>query len=43
MTKNNVSGIQLKSTKSRSIEDMGESTCVDVQMDFSEIHVRVKW
>ncbi|KAJ9187009.1 hypothetical protein P3X46_002508 [Hevea brasiliensis] len=36
---NNIMGIQLKSIKSRCTEDMGESTRLDVQMDFSEIHV----
>lgn len=43
MAKNNISGIQLKSTKSGSIEDVGESTRLDVQFDFSEIHVCVNW
>jgi hypothetical protein len=38
---NNIMGIQLKIIKSRSSEDAGESTRLDVQMDFSEIHVRV--
>lgn len=38
---NNITGIQLKSTKSRSTEDVGESTRIDVQMDFSEIHVHL--
>lgn len=32
-------GIQLRILKSRSSEDVGESTRLDVQMDFSEIHV----
>lgn len=39
MVENNIMGIQLKGTKSRSFEDVGESTRVDVQMEFSEIHV----
>lgn len=41
IAKNNVSGIQLKSTKSRSIEDVGESSRLDVQLDVGEIHVCV--
>ncbi|KAJ7965889.1 Golgi-body localization protein domain isoform 1 [Quillaja saponaria] len=36
---NNIMGIELKSIKSRSTEDVGESTRLDVQMDFSEIHL----
>jgi len=36
---NNITGIQLKSTKSRSTEDVGESTRLDFQLEFSEIHV----
>ncbi|XP_061371719.1 protein SABRE isoform X2 [Gastrolobium bilobum] len=36
---NNIMGIQLKSTKSRSTEDVGESTRVDFQLEFSEIHL----
>ncbi|GAV66856.1 Fmp27_GFWDK domain-containing protein/Apt1 domain-containing protein [Cephalotus follicularis] len=36
---NNIMGIQLKSMKSRCTEDVGESTRLDVQMDFSEIHL----
>ncbi|XP_043712424.1 protein SABRE isoform X1 [Telopea speciosissima] len=36
---NNVMGIHLRSSKSVSNEDMGESTRLDVQMDFSEIHL----
>lgn len=43
MAKNNISGIQLKSTKSRYIEDAGESTRIDIQLGFREIHVCVKW
>lgn len=34
-------GIQLKCMKSRSVEDVGESVRLDVQMEFSEIHVSV--
>lgn len=36
---NNIMGLQLKSTKSRCVEDIGESTRLDVQLDFSEIHL----
>ncbi|KAL5074890.1 hypothetical protein RYX36_013874 [Vicia faba] len=36
---NNITGIQLKSTKSRSTEDVGESTRLDFQLEFSEIHL----
>ncbi|KAM5575295.1 protein SABRE [Rosa sericea] len=36
---NNIMGIQLKSTKSQSSEDVGESTRLDVQLEFSEIHL----
>ncbi|XP_057425311.1 protein SABRE-like isoform X2 [Lotus japonicus] len=36
---NNIMGIQLKSTKSRSTEDVGESTRLDFQVEFSEIHL----
>lgn len=36
---NNIMGIQLKSIKSQSSEDVGETTRLDVQLDFSEIHV----
>ncbi|OIT20883.1 protein sabre [Nicotiana attenuata] len=39
MVENNIMGIQLKGTKTRSFEDVGESTRVDVQMEFSEIHL----
>ena len=39
VVENNIMGIQLKSIKSRSTEDVGESTRLDVQLDFSEIHV----
>lgn len=38
---NKIMGIQLKSIKTQSSEDVGESTRLDVQLDFSEIHVRV--
>ncbi|CAA0830088.1 Unknown protein [Striga hermonthica] len=36
---NNIMGIQLKCMKSCSIEDVGESVKLDVQMEFSEIHL----
>nr|XP_025666597.1 protein SABRE isoform X5 [Arachis hypogaea] len=36
---NNIMGIQLNSTKSRSTEDVGESTRLDFQVEFSEIHL----
>ncbi|XP_057973448.1 protein SABRE [Malania oleifera] len=39
VVENNIMGIQVKSTKSWSSEDVGESTRLDVQMDFSEIHL----
>lgn len=42
MAENSIMGIQLKSTKSRSIEDVGESTRLDVELDFSEIYVCMK-
>lgn len=32
-------GIQLRSTKSKSTEDVGESTRLEFLLDFSEIHV----
>lgn len=39
VVENNIMGIQLRSIKSRSAEDVGESTLIEVQMDFSEIHL----
>ncbi|KAJ4830314.1 hypothetical protein Tsubulata_011289 [Turnera subulata] len=39
VVENNIMGIQLKSVKSRSTEDLGESTRLDVQLEFSEIHL----
>ncbi|CAI9116131.1 OLC1v1017206C1 [Oldenlandia corymbosa var. corymbosa] len=36
---NNIMGIQLKSIKSRSVDYLSESTRLDVQLDFSEIHL----
>lgn len=40
MVENDIMGIQLKSTKSHCSEDVGESTRLDIELDFSEIHVR---
>ncbi|KAK8298128.1 hypothetical protein V6Z12_D05G234400 [Gossypium hirsutum] len=39
VVENNIMGIQLKCIKSRSTEDVGESARLDVQLDFSEIHL----
>lgn len=39
LMENNIRGIQLKSMKSQSVEDVGESTRLDVQLEFSEIHL----
>lgn len=39
VVENNIMGIQVKSTKSQSVEDVGESTRLDIQMEFSEIHL----
>ncbi|KAL2893065.1 Protein SABRE [Bienertia sinuspersici] len=36
---NHIKGIQMKSTKSRSSEDGGENARLDIQLDFSEIHL----
>ncbi|XP_065880968.1 protein SABRE isoform X2 [Euphorbia lathyris] len=36
---NNIMGILFKSMKSRCNEDVGESTRLDIQLDFSEIHL----
>lgn len=36
---NNITAVQFKSIKSRSVEDVGESTRLDLQLDFSEIHI----
>ncbi|KAL3504883.1 hypothetical protein ACH5RR_034724 [Cinchona calisaya] len=36
---NNILGIQLKSRKSRTVEDLNESTRLDVQLEFCEIHL----
>ncbi|KAK4747514.1 hypothetical protein SAY87_014100 [Trapa incisa] len=36
---NKIVGVQLRCTKSRSSEDAGESTRLDVQLDFGEIHL----
>lgn len=39
LLENHIEGIQLKSVKTRSSEDVGESTRLDFQLDFSEIHL----
>ncbi|KAF8100507.1 hypothetical protein N665_0222s0006 [Sinapis alba] len=39
VVENNITGIQLRSVKSKSFEDTGESTRLDVQMELSEIHL----
>ncbi|KAL8487833.1 hypothetical protein ACS0TY_024229 [Phlomoides rotata] len=39
VVENNIRGIQVKCTKSRSVEDVGESVRLDVQMEFSEIYL----
>ncbi|XVF62725.1 hypothetical protein PTKIN_Ptkin09bG0031000 [Pterospermum kingtungense] len=39
VVENNVMGIQLKSIKSRSTENVGESTLLDVQLDVIEIQL----
>ncbi|XP_057442427.1 protein SABRE-like isoform X3 [Lotus japonicus] len=36
---NNIMGIQLKSIKSRSFKDIGESTRLHIQLEFNEIHL----
>ncbi|KAJ0254517.1 Protein SABRE [Hirschfeldia incana] len=39
VAENNITGIQLRSVKSKSFEDTGESTRLDVQLELSEIHL----
>ncbi|XP_038996632.1 protein SABRE-like [Hibiscus syriacus] len=39
VVENNIKSIQLKSIKSKSTEEVGESTRVDVELEFSEIHL----
>ncbi|KAI3460068.1 hypothetical protein Pfo_016731 [Paulownia fortunei] len=39
VVENDIMGIQLKCMKSRSVEDVGESVRLDVQMEFSEIYL----
>ncbi|KAL0392207.1 UNVERIFIED_CONTAM: protein SABRE [Sesamum radiatum] len=39
MLENNIMGVQLKLMKSRSVEDVGESAKLDIQLEFSEIHL----
>ncbi|KAI3508974.1 hypothetical protein L1887_23997 [Cichorium endivia] len=36
---NNITAVQFKSIKSQSVEDVGERTCLDLQLEFSEIHI----
>ncbi|XP_071713691.1 protein SABRE-like [Rutidosis leptorrhynchoides] len=36
---NNITAVQFKSIKSRSVEDVGECTRLDIELDFSEIHI----
>lgn len=36
---NKITGIQLKCIKSKSTEDVGDTTRLDVQLEFSEINV----
>ena len=42
VVQNNIMDIKLESIKSRYIEDVGESTRLDILMNFSEIHVRMQ-
>ena len=37
----NITGIQFRCLKTRSTEDVGESTRLDIQVEFSEIYVLV--
>ncbi|KAK4387684.1 protein SABRE [Sesamum angolense] len=39
MLENNIMGVQLKLMKSRTVEDVGESAKLDIQLEFSEIHL----
>ncbi|GMI90618.1 hypersensitive to Pi starvation 4, SABRE [Hibiscus trionum] len=39
VVENNIKSIQLKSIKSKSTEEVGENTRIDVQLEFSEIHL----
>lgn len=39
---NNIMGIQFRIIKSRCLEDLGETARLDLQMEFSEIHVLFK-
>ncbi|MCD9641027.1 hypothetical protein HAX54_026841 [Datura stramonium] len=39
MVENRITGIQLKGSKTQSIEDVGESTQLHVQLEISEIHL----
>lgn len=42
VVENNIMGIQLKCIKSKSVEEVGESARLDVQLEFSEIYVSSK-
>ena len=42
VVENNIMGIQFKIIKSRCLEDLGETARLDLQMEFSEIHVLFK-
>ncbi|VFQ99015.1 unnamed protein product [Cuscuta campestris] len=39
LMENNIAGIQLNGSKSQRTEDVGKSTRLDIQMEFSEIHL----
>lgn len=39
MVENSITGIQLKGSKTQSVEDVGESSQLHVQLEISEIHV----
>lgn len=41
VVENNIMGIQVEIIKARSMEEVGESTRLDIQMDFNEIHVSI--
>lgn len=42
VVENNIMGIQFKIIKTRCAEDSGETARLDLQMEFSEIHVMFK-
>ncbi|KAH7848975.1 hypothetical protein Vadar_011089 [Vaccinium darrowii] len=39
VVENNIMGIQVEIIKARSINDAGESACLDIRMDFNELHL----